>query len=182
MPTPPDMARSATPTDGTVPPPKIVVMGPAGAGKTTVGVELARLMGVPFADADAFHSPFSIEKMRRGHALTDADRAPWLEALAARLRQADVGVVLACSALKQSYRQTLEVGLPFSTPLAYLAVPEEVLRQRLYTRSGHFAGPTLLESQLATLEVPTAAETYDGTLPPRALAEEIIRRTRLGKR
>lgn len=176
------MARSPAARDKTEPPSKIVVMGPAGAGKTTVGIELAHLVGVPFADADTFHSAASIQKMTRGQALTDADRAPWLEALAEHLRQADVGVVLACSALKHSYRRTLEVGIPFSTHLAYLAVPEEVLRQRLAARSDHFAGPTLLESQLATLEVPTAAETYDGTLPPRALAEEILRRTQLAKR
>lgn len=168
-----------TPTDNVRQRPKIVVMGPAGAGKTTVGQQLARRLDVPFADADAFHTSLSVEKMKRGEPLTDLDRGPWLEALAERLRQADAGLVLACSALKASYRSVLEVGVPFSTHLAYLAVPMEVLRERLAERSGHFAGPALLASQLATLEVPTNAETYDGTSSPEALVAEMLQRMKL---
>lgn len=165
-----------TQTDNVRLPPKILIMGPAGSGKTTVGRALASRLGVRFADADAFHTPLAIEKMARGDALTDADREPWLTALAAHLRESQDGVVLACSALRARYRAVLEVGTPFSTRLAYLAVPVDVLRHRLEQRSGHFAGPALLDSQLATLEVPTAAETYDGTSPPLLLIEEMVRR------
>lgn len=170
-----------TQTDNVRLPPKIVIMGPAGSGKTTVGRALASRLGVRFSDADAFHAPLSVEKMARGDALTDADREPWLLALAAHLRESQDGVVLACSALRARYRTLLEVGAPFSIHLAYLAVPADVLRQRLEERSGHFAGPALLDSQLATLEVPTAAETYDGTSPPALLIEEMVRRMDLAE-
>lgn len=170
-----------TQTDNVRLPPKIVIMGPAGAGKTTIGQALATRLGVRFSDADAFHTPLSVEKMARGDALTDADREPWLLALAAHLRESQDGVVLACSALRARYRALLEVGTPFSIRLAYLAVPADVLRHRLEERSGHFAGPALLDSQLAALEVPTAAETYDGTSPPALLIEEMVRRMDLAE-
>jgi gluconokinase len=164
-------------------PPIVVLMGPAGAGKTTVGRELARRLHVPFEDADAFHTSAAIAKMRRGEALNDDDREPWLEALAQRLAAAnDDGVVLACSALKAKYRARLQAGEPFRRGLAYLAVPADVLSTRLAERATHFAGPLLLASQLGTLEVPTPAETYDGTSSPELLVDEIVRRMNLRPR
>lgn len=160
--------------------PVIVLMGPAGAGKTTVGRQLAARLQVPFADADAFHTASAIDKMRRGEALSDEDRAPWLAALAQRLSLAEAeGLVLACSALKAKYRTLLEAGAPFRRTLAYLAVPAPVLRARLAERRAHFAGPDLLDSQLAALEVPPSAETYDGTSLPEALVDEMMRRMNL---
>jgi gluconokinase len=122
----------------------IVVMGPAGAGKTTVGKALGGELGCLFLDADDFHSPESIEHMRKGQSLTDADREPWL----ARIRHAidqerDRGrsVVVACSALKQRYRELLTGSLP-DTRWVYLQAPAALLEARLAERQGHFAGPS----------------------------------------
>lgn len=169
-----------TKADIVSPAPIVVVMGPAGAGKTTVGQELARHLGVPFEDADAFHAISAVEKMRRGEALDDDDRDPWLAALAQRLAAArQRGLVLACSALKAKYRQRLGVGGSSHYHLVYLEVPAAILESRLAQRTGHFAGPALLSSQLATLEVPTAAETYDGTSSPSELVSEIVQRAGL---
>jgi gluconokinase len=172
----------------------VVVMGPAGCGKTTVGRVLAERLRVPFEDADAFHTAPLVERMRRGLPLSDEDRQPWLATLAQRLAAAErepehvepehaghqpTGLVLACSALKATYRAELAVGQPFPRRLAYLAVPEQVLRTRLAERAGHFAGPALLDSQLAALEVPASAETYDGTSSPEALVGEMLERMNL---
>jgi len=147
----------------------IVVMGVAGAGKTTVGRELAEAIGWEFHDADDFHSAENIAKMHRGEGLTDADRQPWLEALArlvpARLEEGR-HAVLACSALKHAYRVVLiPDGVPASAiRFVYLDVPPEELERRLELRH-HYAGPSLLESQLATLEKPKDAVWIDGTQP-----------------
>ncbi|AHG88910.1 carbohydrate kinase, thermoresistant glucokinase family [Gemmatirosa kalamazoonensis] len=141
----------------------VVLMGPAGAGKTTVGERLAESLGWPFADADAFHPASNVEKMRRGEGLTDADRAPWLaalrEAVRATLARGD-HLVLACSALRRSYREAL---VPPDAPsgavrFAYLHVSRAELARRLATRVGHYAPPSLLDSQLATLEEPAPEE------------------------
>lgn len=125
----------------------VVVMGVAGSGKTTIGRQLAAELGWPFFDADDFHPPANIEKMRRGEALSDADRVDWLEALQTVLRQ-PVGV-LACSALKQTYRDQLT-----GTRFVYLKADRELLQRRLDERREHFFPPGLLDSQLATLEEP----------------------------
>lgn len=153
----------------------VVLMGVAGAGKTYVGKALAAATGWPFLDADDFHSKANKEKMHRGEPLTDADREPWLEALRdaidERLR-AGASAVLACSALRQSYRDTLvpEGARPGEVRFVYLEVPRAVLRERLATRPHHFAGPSLLASQLETLEEPRDALRVDGTRP----AAEIV--------
>lgn len=140
----------------------IVMMGVAGAGKTTVGERLAASLGWEFADADAFHSPENIARMQRGEGLTDEERAPWLAALAAAiadhvLRRAPL--VLACSALRHTYRDTLApASLGSAVRFAYLRVSRATLAQRLASRHGHYARPSLLESQLETLEEPTPDE------------------------
>ena len=160
----------------------VVVMGVAGAGKTTVGRELAKAIGWEFHDADDFHSAENIAKMHRGEGLTDADRTPWLESLA-RLITAIVRegrhAVLACSALKHAYRDMLiPQGIPASViKFAYLDVPREELEKRLEQRH-HYAGPSLLASQLATLEPPSDAVWIDGTRPLHAEVDAI--RERLG--
>lgn len=160
-------------------------MGPAGSGKTTVGRLVAGALGVPFADADDFHSPASIEKMRAGRPLDDADRAPWLTRLAALIEESKgSGLVLACSALKARYRATLEPPAAPGAPsgalfVAYLSVPREELARRLALRAGHFAGPSLVDSQLATLEPPLPESTFDGTLAPELVAARIATSVRV---
>ena len=157
----------------------IIVMGVAGAGKTLVGSALARSIGWSFYDADDFHSPENVAKMHRGIGLTDTDRAPWLAALhdlIDRLIREGQNAVLACSALKEAYRETLTPNdAPVGTVrFVYLDVPAAVLRERLKNRAHHYAPPELLDSQLATLEPPREAIRLDGTLPP----DEIVRAAR----
>ena len=157
----------------------IVVMGVAGAGKTLVGKTLARAIGWAFYDADDFHSRANIEKMSRGEPLTDDDRRPWLAAMrvtiAGVIERADHGV-LACSALKEWYRRALvpEEAPPGAVRFVYLDVPESVLHDRLARRTGHFAPPELLPSQLKTLEPPVDAVWEDGTRSP----DDIVRSAR----
>jgi len=157
----------------------IVLMGVAGSGKTTVGRLLAESLGWQFFDADDFHSPANVEKIRTGIPLTDEDRAPWLEAM----RQAIAGwivsgiqAVLACSALKSTYRDVLEVSP--DVQFFYLKGSYELIRQRLISRHGHFATEQILSSQLETLEEPTGAVTVDITPPPAEIVAEI--QARLG--
>ena len=149
-------------------------MGPAGAGKTTVGERLAASLGWPFADADAFHPAANVEKMRRGEGLTDADRWPWLAALRERLSATlarGAHLVLACSALRRAYRDALVPpdAPPGAVRFVYLHVGRDELARRLATRVGHYAPPALLDSQLATLEEPAPAEGIewvDAERPP----------------
>lgn len=155
-------------------------MGVSGAGKTTVGQRLASALGFAFADADAFHPEANRQKMARGVPLDDADRAPWLAALAAAIDgwlAEGRSVVLACSALKRSYRRLL-LRDPETTRLVYLKGAPELIRARLDGRAGHFATSALLASQLEALEEPDDAVTVDVAASPEALVEAI--RSRLG--
>lgn len=127
-----------------------MIMGVSGSGKTTVGEALATRLGWVFLDADDFHTPAAKAKMAAGEGLTDADRAPWLARLREALQTQPGGVVLACSALRAAYRDALRApGVHF----AYLRVPRAVLEDRLQHRT-HYAGVSLLPSQLDTLEEP----------------------------
>jgi gluconokinase len=143
-------------------------MGAAGSGKTTLGRALARNLGATFLDADEFHTTEAKQKMARGVGLDDADRAPWLARLRAALDESGKGrerpVVLACSALKADYRTELGVD-DADVRLVYLSVPKAELKRRLEVRTGHYAGPELLDSQLETLEVPESGLHLDGTRP-----------------
>jgi gluconokinase len=154
-------------------------MGVAGAGKTTVGALLAQKLGWHFADADDFHPPENKEKISRGIALSDADRAPWLAAMRGAILQwnaAGTNVVLACSALKRSYRDELRVG---AVRFVYLKGDSALLLDRLRSRHGHFADEKILASQLETLEAPSGDETGDPRLSTITIAidrgpEEIV--------
>jgi gluconokinase len=153
----------------------IVVMGVSGCGKSTVGKQLAQALPATFLDADDFHPPANVERMRAGIALSDAERAPWLDALAARLATAvtaDESVVLACSALKRSYRDALRRGAPTLT-LVHLTGSPALLAERITARPGHYMPPTLLPSQLATLEPPGADERAI-TLDVAAATDDLI--------
>ena len=153
----------------------VVVMGVAGVGKTTVGRLLAEGEGWPFFDADDFHSPASKDKMRQGLGLTDAEREPWLNALRAKideLRATGRSGVFACSALKDAYRQHLQAGP--DVRFVYLKGSFELVRARLETRAGHYAGASLLRSQFDALEEPQGVPAIDAALAP----EEMLRATR----
>ena len=130
-------------------------MGVSGSGKTTVGERLAAALGARFVDADDLHPAANVAKMTDGVPLTDDDRWPWLDAVAAEL--AGGRVVVACSALKRAYRDRLRAAAPDLT-LVYLQVERDVLADRMEHRPGHFMPPALLDSQLATLEPPGADE------------------------
>jgi gluconokinase len=129
-------------------------MGVSGSGKTTVGMALAAALGMRFVDADDLHPAANVEKMTAGIPLTDADRWPWLDAVGAVLGQGDV--VVACSALRRSYRDRLRTAAP-DLALVYLHGERDLLAERMQ-RPGHFMPVTLLDSQLETLEPPTFDE------------------------
>jgi gluconokinase len=157
----------------------VIVMGVVGAGKTTVGRLLATQSGWEFADADDFHPVANVEKIRHGIALSDDDRRPWLERLRVAIADwiADKrNVVLACSALKRSYRQELQVGP--EVRFVYLKGGADLIAQRLRSRQGHFANEQILASQFADLEEPEEAVTVEIGTTPQRIVDEI--RDKLG--
>ena len=147
----------------------IVVMGVTGAGKSTVGRALADRLGRAFADADDFHPPANVAKMRGGTALDDDDRAPWLAALGAFVAgcvRDGTPAVLACSALREPHRHALvPSGAGPFVRFVHLDVAPAVARERLQARPGHFMPPSLVDSQFAVLEPPAAALRVDAALP-----------------
>jgi gluconokinase len=164
---------------------RIVLMGVAGSGKTTVGRIVADRLGAPFVDADDLHSPAAITDMHAGHPLDDAERAPWLQRVRAAMHDAladEVGgaggaggdLVLACSALKRSYREVLRDGVPGLT-FVDLDVDRDTLARRLAGRTGHFAGADLLPSQLSTLELGDDVVRVPATGSPDEVADRVLR-------
>jgi gluconokinase len=156
----------------------VVVMGVTGSGKTTIGRLLAQRLGCDFLDGDDFHPPQNVSKMRAGTPLTDEDRAPWLTLLNARLK-AHHDVVLACSALKDSYRRVLASGI-VDFHLVHLKGSIELIRQRLAARRHRYMPASLLESQFATLESPADAICVDIGDSPADCVDQIS--ARLGAR
>src|SRR5579859_2454885 len=157
----------------------VIVMGVTGAGKTTVGCLLAEQLCWQFADADNFHSPSNVEKIRQGIALNDQDRKPWLDSLRKAITAwiaEHRNTVLACSALKRSYRQELAVGL--EVRFVYLKGSTALIAERLRSRHGHFAGEQILASQFADLEEPSEAVTVEIASQPEQIVAEI--RKKLG--
>jgi gluconokinase len=153
----------------------ILVMGVTGSGKTTVGKALAESVHWQFADADDFHSPANISKMRAGIPLDDADRVPWLAALRMQIDnwlRAGTNAVLACSALKHAYREQLVASS--EVRVVYLRGSRELIAKRLKERHGHYMDPNLLPSQFATLEEPRDALAVDVD----ASVDEIVGRIR----
>ena len=149
-------------------------MGPAGSGKTTVGELLAAQLAWDFFDADNFHSPANIEKMSRGIPLHDEDRIPWLHSLRDAMLQWDSNgrnAILACSALKGSYRERLQINS--NVKLVYLKGSFELFRERLHSRRGHYAGEQILAGQFADLEEPADAITIDAAQSPEQIVAEI---------
>lgn len=156
-----------------------IVMGVSGSGKSTIGQDLAVRLGQDFVDGDDLHPQANREKMARGIPLDDADRQPWLAAIVAemdRYRGKGESLVLACSALKRRYRDFLRGGHD-DVKFVFLHGPRELLAGRLSLRAGHFFDPKLLDSQLATLEVPTDEEAMRVEVgkSPAELVECIIR-------
>ncbi len=155
----------------------IVVMGVTGSGKTTIGSLLGARLGWHFADADEFHSAANKEKMHKGIPLSDADRLPWLAAMHDQIAKwvaLKQNVVLACSALKQSYRQLLWTGP--EVQFVYLKGSYELIAERLRARQGHFADEHILAGQFADLEEPSYALTVDIGASPEEIVDEICRR------
>jgi gluconokinase len=158
----------------------IILMGVSGVGKTTIGKRLAEALGWRFLEGDDFHPLANVKKMAAGIPLTDEDRMPWLERLRELLAEVlarGEDAVLACSALKRSYRQLLTVD-PARVRWVSLWAPREVIASRLATRTGHFMPLTLLGSQLETLETPEDALHVDVTPGPDEVVAAI--RARLG--
>jgi gluconokinase len=164
----------------------VIVMGVSGSGKTSVGQALAHRLGWAFEDADDWHPAANVEKMRNGIALTDADRAPWIESLANAIAgwvSCGRNAVLACSALRRWHRDSLRAGVadPEAVRFVYLKGAYETIDQRLRMRTTHFMPESLLQSQFATLEEPDSSEalTVDVCLPVAAIVDEIVSKLHL---
>lgn len=158
----------------------VIVMGVSGSGKSTLGAALAAAIGCPFLEGDAYHDEAAVAKMRSGEPLCDEDRWPWLDRVGAAVGRAvgEHGVaVAACSALKRRYRDRLIAAI--ATPVRFVLLDNDraELERRLAGRARHYMPPSLLDSQLATLERPTADEAaapFDAGAPPERLQAEIL--------
>ncbi|MDX1670729.1 MAG: gluconokinase [Balneolaceae bacterium] len=153
-----------------------ILMGVSGSGKTTVGKRLAVRLDLPFYDADSFHTSANIRKMKAGEPLNDQDRFPWLQRLSAYIDQwRDAGgAVLACSALKESYREMLSGGNPEDVTFIYLKGSKELIKQRIESRDEHFFPDDLLDSQFEALEEPADGITVSVDQEPEAIVDEIM--------
>lgn len=165
-----------TPRPDPADPPRLIVMGVSGVGKTAVARALAERLGIPFFDADDFHPPANVAKMAAGEPLDDDDRWPWLARLNALLREPR-GCVLACSALRRSYRDALVKDLSGGC-FVFLAADFDVITARMASRTDHYMPLSLLRSQFDTLEPPATGEgvlTIDATQPLEAVVDDAMR-------
>ncbi|WP_300574994.1 gluconokinase [Phenylobacterium sp.] len=159
--------------------PIILVMGVSGAGKTTIASRLAERLGWAFLDADDLHPPANHAKMARGEPLDDADRRPWLAAVSDWMQtqqKRGAPAVVACSALKRAYRDRLRRGVA-DLAIVFIQAAPQLLAERLARRSGHFMPPSLLTSQIETLEPPTADETVivvQAAQTPEQIVERVL--------
>ena len=158
----------------------LVVCGVSGVGKTTIGRLLAEVLEIPFYDADDFHLASNVEKMSNGIPLDDGDRRPWLDTLASHLSEweKEGGAVLACSALKERYREILGSRCGERIRWIVLHANETVLADRLESRTGHFFDRQLLRSQLDTLEIPDYGWLIDVQPSPQEIVNELLMRLR----
>ena len=154
---------------------RIVIMGVAGCGKSTLGAALSARLGIPYRDGDDLHSSSNVEKMRAGIPLTDADRWPWLEAVAAELED-HAPMIIGCSALKRVYRDHIREGAGGPVTFVHLSGSRALIAARMQHRPGHFMPLSLLDSQFAALEPPTASEglSVDIEPPISAITETIL--------
>ncbi len=153
----------------------VVVLGVTGSGKTTVGMMLADSLQCPFLEGDSLHSKGNVDKMSHGIPLTDADRAPWLSAIHARMLDVfghGQSLVVGCSALKRAYRTALAEGIPVAW--VYLKGPAGLIRARLQHRTNHFMKASMLASQLEALEEPSDAIVMDVSQPPAVIVNQIL--------
>lgn len=155
--------------------PVIYIMGVSGSGKTTIGQILSQQTGLPFFDADDFHPAANKEKMKAGIALTDEDRIPWLQNLhrLATDQSKIKGVIIACSALKEKYRNILTNGIK-QPEFIFLQGTYEAILNRVEKRTGHFMPPKLLQSQFDSLEIPLHTFTVDIEQEPEKITQLII--------
>jgi gluconokinase len=166
-------------------PPAVVMMGVSGSGKTTVGGALAKRLGVPFRDADGFHPKANVEKMSAGIPLTDEDRWPWLDAIAAAIHgtRSNEGIVVSCSALRKIYRERILLGAGRPVTFVHLDGTKDMIAPRMATRTGHFMPISLLDSQLATLEPLSPDEPgfrVSIELPPERIVDLVVERLGTG--
>lgn len=153
-----------------------ILMGVSGAGKTLIGHKLSKRLGIPFYDGDDFHPPANVQKMKSGQPLNDEDRRPWLESLANNMIKWEKkgGAILACSALKKSYRKIL--GSKTDTQFIYLKGTPSLIADRLAERSGHYMPPELLKSQFDALEEPDDALSVSVEPSPEEIVTSIMDR------
>ncbi|MFB2594488.1 gluconokinase [Paracoccus sp. p4-l81] len=155
---------------------RIVIMGVSGCGKSSIGAGLSARLAVPYVDGDDLHPIENVDKMRAGIALTDDDRWPWLDRVAAVLA-ADAPVIIGCSALRRAYRDRIRAGAGGPVRFVHLTGSRDIIAARMAARSGHYMPLTLLDNQFATLEAPTedeAAITVDIDQPPAAMIDKIL--------
>lgn len=151
----------------------ILIMGVCGSGKSTIANLLSEKLNIPVLEGDSFHTPENKQKMNQGIALTDDDRIPWLTSLNSEIKSQTTSVIVACSALKESYREILFSGVQ-NKKIILLHSTKEILSQRLSDRKDHFMNPNLLESQLEILEKPIECHEIDCSKNPAAQVEEIL--------
>jgi gluconokinase len=154
---------------------RVVIMGVAGCGKSSVGEALAQRLHIPYRDGDDLHTPEAVEKMRQGIPLTDADRGPWLDRVA-RILATEAPVIVGCSALKRSYRDRIRASAGGPVTFIHLSGSRDLIAARMAARTGHYMPTSLLDSQFAALEPPGPDEaiTVDIDQPLPAITDAIL--------